>query len=214
MSDSRIFDGSTPVASFEKKSNASAFVKKHLKLFILISAALIPLLLIFIPIRSPIDVDDIDKSREWYVVRFITGETGGGCYITDCGKEELIGDRVYFDGEIPSAPIDYISNEIENCYENRYVVYGRMEKESDTYPHPNMLDRCETQVRYMLKMEDWEILSEIKTVKGDTKSFLTVYDYEPLPFLGEYDQHYHSVHISDDAKNGKLFDHTYKRDAV
>ena len=208
MKDSRTFDGKTGAVSFGKKNKFLAFVKKHLKLLIIIAVLLIPLLLMFIPIRSSIDGEDIDKSREWYVVRFITGETDGGCYITDCGRKELIGDRVYFDGEIPSAPIDYLTSELKHSCDNRYVVYGKMEKETETAPSGEAWER------YMLKMDGWEIFGDIKTVKGDTKSYLTVYDYTPLPFLGEYDQHYHSVHISDLAKNGVLDDHTYTRSAV
>ena len=134
MSDLRTFDGKTGAVSFEKKNRVLVFVKKHLKLLIFIAVLLIPLLLMFIPIRFPIYEDDIDKSREWYVVRFITGETDGGCYITDCGRKELIGDRVYFDGEIPSAPIDYLTSKLKHSHDNRYVVYGKMEKETETAP--------------------------------------------------------------------------------
>ena len=55
MSDLRTFDGKTGAVSFEKKNRVLVFVKNHLKLLIFIAVLLIPLLLMFIPIRFPID---------------------------------------------------------------------------------------------------------------------------------------------------------------
>ena len=215
MKDLRTFENTTGVVSYEKKNAVFLFIRKHFKIIVLVVLLMIPLLLMVIPVKIPIEEKDIDKSREWYVVRFIAGDvTDGGCYISDCSKNELIGKQIYFDGNIPSAPIDYLSGELSLCAENKYVVYGRLEKETDTYPHPNMLDRFETRQRYMLKMDDWKMLGSIKTTKGETKSYLTLFDLDPFPWFGKYCENYHSVHISDDAKNGKLDDHTYKRDAV
>ena len=138
------------------------FIWYNYKKFFIGIIIFIPIIFYFIPVKFAIDENEIDITRQWYIVKFDFGVTGGGCYTVDSwdGQHQ----RLYYYGSRPSAPVDYLETSITQRYQddNRYVVYRDSKKEDFT-------------------MEDWEILSDIKG--GSHDRYLNIYDFKWLGFL-------------------------------
>lgn len=153
------------------------FLKRLKKNKIIIITVIIPVVMFFIPVKFAVNINNIDKSKEFYILKFIYGTTtDSGWYIVDCWDNKLFNSHIilHLNGKIPS---DYLSNSICNEYNNRYVVYGSLEKTTHVSAMGIEGDY------YILNISSWDILSNING--GLHKKYLTIYDLSWFSWLSE-----------------------------
>lgn len=117
--------------------------------------------LYFIPVKFTIQPEDIDYTKEFYIVYFITPfSTDSGCYV--CGTRENISLPYVeeFGVELSGAdPREDIGNNICRCALTKFVVYGSLDGRN-------------------LHADKWDVLERIDG--GTHEKYLTVYDYIKL----------------------------------
>lgn len=150
-------------------------LKKRNKIIII--TIIISIIMYFVPVKFAVKSDDIDKDKEYYILKFIYGDTtDSGWYIVD-GWDNTPHTVYHVKGKVPS---DYLINSISRNYDNRYVVYGSFE----CLPHDTILT-----------IESWNVLSEIHG--GNHKKYLTIYDLDWLPWLSEKNEKWRAENINE-----------------
>ena len=144
---------------------------------IIIIAIIISFILFLVPIKFAVNIEDIDKTKECYILKIRYGNTEGGCWVIGDKDNDYLNPYipVHIKGKPPSCPFDYLSSKINNNEDNRFVVYGKLTKEM------RMTQMGLEREYYTLVIEDWDIMSSIKG--GLHKEYLTIFDLNWFPIF-------------------------------
>lgn len=146
-----------------------------ISLIIILSIILIMTVFLFIPIKFAVKSNEIDKNKEYYVLKYIHGDvTDGGCWVYECQDNQKIQNPVKLKG---SVPFERLSNSILYEYDNWYVVYGSLTTQTAV---TTMGIEYED---HIINVEDWDILSDING--GLHKSYITIYDMNWFPWFSD-----------------------------